>query len=63
LKNKHEKRYFLKLKKEKIGTFNIDAMNVLNMGKPILGWYHWEPLQGLVKEPKVAKSFFLGPFL
>jgi len=26
-------------------------------GEPILGWYHYEPLQGMVKEPKAVKSF------
>jgi hypothetical protein len=35
-----KKKNFLNVKIEKIGTFNIDAVNVLNMGKPILGWYH-----------------------
>ncbi len=28
------------------------------MNKPILEWYHQEPLEGMVKETKVAKSFF-----
>ncbi len=28
------------------------------MNKPILGWYHQEPPQEMVKEIKVAKSFF-----
>jgi hypothetical protein len=31
LKSKHEKKEFSNVKKEKIGTFNIDVVNVLNM--------------------------------
>ncbi len=31
--------------------------------EPILGWYHWESRQGMVKEPKIAKSFFLALLL
>jgi hypothetical protein len=33
----------------------------VSLGEPILGWYYKEPPQGMVKEPKITKSFF-GPF-
>jgi len=37
----------------------IDILSKLDMGylgESILGWYHEEPPQGMVKEPKMTKS-------
>jgi hypothetical protein len=31
-------------------------------GKPILGWYHWEPPQGMIKKSKVPKLFYWAIF-
>ncbi len=45
-----------KLFKEYYDVFLIDLPS-LPLGKSILGWYHLEPPQGMVKEPKTTKSF------
>jgi hypothetical protein len=42
--------------KECYDVFPIDLPS-LSSGENIFGWYHSEPFQGMVKEPKMTKLF------
>jgi hypothetical protein len=42
--------------KEYYNVFLIDLPS-LPLGESILGWYHLEPPQGMVREPKITKLF------
>jgi hypothetical protein len=44
------------LSKEYYDVFPIDLLS-LSLGENIFKWYHLEPLQGMVKEPKMSKLF------
>ncbi len=43
--------------KERLKTSMVETIQQMQVGKSILGWYHWKLLLKMVNEPKITKSF------